>query len=1363
MTILNTYFLKLEHKMKVISIMADESGKDGSSTNTTRTRKVRPEIQIYRPGMMRKGTDVTASGPPPNESKPPSEPPKQKRPSRISLENNRDGARAYDITNRRRSNDTESVHSYCGDSGSTTPDASSMCNDRRDSFGRVSGTRTYTRGGSNSGNKQVYNSNHNEFTNTTSYNKRGARDGGVRSNYRSGQGNHDVINDRVPSPRYSYNSTQSLYDPQQPEGYLGYRSNFSGRGRGGKADVGKAPSPVRFKRTSQLQKNERSSMRAEGGQRRNAGNRRRNDSINSTQSECLPPTSDGLHIDTGGDTRSVAGDAPISPSMSYMQLCQSFESIGSFDWSREVESEYNAKHGEEKEDHSSTYQERLVDDIVFLNDMIFIRWGDAQNLRNGSLQKDLAHADGPHANFTRGILRIPPGLRSDRGRNRTDSDRSSLRGSIVEEEFDESCEPSSGECTPTEESEEEKHWPRRNTLQMMKLRSAGYSGGDDIHKENRGGRLSGRVTIERPRKEPSTTEAVPLASRTTRVHARNEPRKTYKPPAMRAAEKSDVAATSGAVRNSEEMPATSASVSHQARQMTDYPVYREIARNQGPKMQKINDTITSLLTKVQQRDVAAAEKIVQLSSDLCEIYYDVMLRDIYFTFSMNLEQHLWKQAFYKPIEVFKSMANSPKDSSRTFRAHLLLLINKGITFYERLIARYEKELEVDVDKAVLFQSDHNESFWNVCLSPSSPDAESGRRKTALKSCSRHLISLGDLKRYRTLVEGSEDYSGSRALYSRSAQLWSSSGHCYNQLAVVAYFSGHALDEIFFCVRALSAGHPFETARDRLYARLAAMKRKVDKYEPLLDVECGEVREDAELAASADRPYEIWLDTEGTNIEADNDVNIFQSFLDQQPSKLHRRAISYVINTVGLLITKIGMESFPSVSERAIGLLAALVEQEVSPVTAVQLVQIAALFIYAVHCNGIAGDEDVCSVQQQQAVHALVSVFGVFLRPIVMRIGEVPSWIKGSSEVPHVVSRVLPAVCVLCEWFSCPLASAIYRTMPSVEPLSTSIVDIDTWHLLADISNVLARLQDDDAKTCILPELAYLSSFSSVFPSFPRILRYTDANNGTADSLIPVHIRFAQLLLAAEYLDGSDLSCFFYCEKTGRFRRSDHVEGDPRERSKSLYAQRAEESPRVSTPLTREELLEREMRKHEQLLVVKPLYLVIDTNAFIDQLSAIQKILQCERFRLLIPTTVMEELIDLQHGELNSPRVQGPTEGARQAVTWLREQTRQKSARLFTLTMRGRKLPIAVVREEAGDDGEVVNDDRILRSCVNFTQSEPAPESLFSDAKVPQGREMPNIYRNLVLLTEDRVLNMKAMSQHIPCRTMVRFMKWAKIR
>ncbi|KJH49830.1 hypothetical protein DICVIV_04014 [Dictyocaulus viviparus] len=586
---------------------------------------------------------------------------------------------------------------------------------------------------------------------------------------------------------------------------------------------------------------------------------------------------------------------------------------------------------------------------------------------------------------------------------------------------------------------------------------------------------------------------------------------------------------------------------------------------------------------------------------------------------------------------------------------------------------------------------------------------------------------------------------------------------------------HALDEIFYCVRALSAGHPFEVARDRLYARLAAMKRKVDKYEPVLDHECGEVKEDAELAESADRPYELWLDNEGPDIETnDGDAHIFRSFLEQQPSKLHRRAISYLINTVGLLITKIGMESFPSVSERAIAQLAALVEQESSPVTAGQLIQIAALFIYSVHCNAIAGDEDVCSVQQQQAVRTLVSVFGALLRPISLRLEHVYTWIRRPTDVPYVVSRVLPALCVLCEWFSCPIASAIYRTMPSVEPLSLSIVEIDTWYLLAEIANELIRWQDrgdlvkivssTDALSCVLPELAYISSFSSVFPPFPRILRYTCSSTESLEMVIPLQIRLAQLLLAAEYLDGSELSCFYFCEKLGKFRRSEHIDGSSREQSKTIFFDHSEESSSVSPPLTREELLEREIKKHEQLLVVKPVYIVIDTNAFIDQLEAVQKIVQCERFRVLIPITVMDELSELQFGgrDQDSSQIEAVTEGARQAMSWIREQAQQKTSRLFTLTMRGKRVPIAVVREQAGDNADLVNDDRILHSCLNFTEVEPVSNSLFNNFKVPHGREIPIIYRNVVLLTEDRVLNMKAMTHHIPCRTMMRFLKWAKI-
>ncbi|VDL73989.1 unnamed protein product [Nippostrongylus brasiliensis] len=706
--------------------MADEPGKDGSSpTSATRTRKVRPEIQIYRPGMMRKGTDVTTGGPPPNDAKPPSEPPRQKRPSQISVENCRGGARVYDNTNRRRSNDTESVHS-CRSTilTATKPQAPRLAREKVIEITAVDRIPEYPQDI-----REI-----------------------VKPLTIEAIVHVMLMVKTCADESFSQNSTQSLYDPHQPEGYLGYRSN-SNRVQAKHEVIGKEASPIRFKRT------------------------------------------DRLSVDAGAETRSVGGDGPPSPSMSYMQLCQSFESIGSFDWSQEVESEYNAKHGSDKETNASASSRQES--------------SEEGNSHDEMPARKFNHGDGSFSNFSmRGILRLPPGLRRGKERVRNDSDRSSIRGSIVEEEY-ESFEASSGECTPTEESGDEKHWNVRNNKKTPSRVSrtardvpctAGYSGGDsDMSKENRGSRLSGRVTIDRTRRENLTTtmDTMPLTTRSTRgILIRNEPRRTYKPPALRAAEKNEaMSVASGDVRNSKEMPPSSSS-SNQPRQMSDYPVYHEIANNEGPKMQKasdflllhINDSISSLLEKVQQRDLTAAGKVVQLSSDLCDIYYSVMLRDIFFTFAMNLEQHLWKQAFYKPIEVFKSVVNSPKENSRSFREHMMQLLDRGVSFYERLLALYEKELNVDLEKAMLFPFDREENFWDVRLSANTIDSESSKRKTALKSCSRHLISLGDLKRYRTLIEGNEDYSAPKVVYSRSAQLWSSSGHCYNQLAVVAFFS-----------------------------------------------------------------------------------------------------------------------------------------------------------------------------------------------------------------------------------------------------------------------------------------------------------------------------------------------------------------------------------------------------------------------------------------------------------------------------------------------------------------------------------------------------------------------------------------------
>lgn len=55
-------------------------------------------------------------------------------------------------------------------------------------------------------------------------------------------------------------------------------------------------------------------------------------------------------------------------------------------------------------------------------------------------------------------------------------------------------------------------------------------------------------------------------------------------------------------------------------------------------------------------------------------------------------------------------------------------------------------------------------------------------------------------------------------------------------------------------------------------------------------------------------------------------------------------------------------------------------------------------------------------------------------------------------------RVLPAVFVISEWLSMPSVNRLYRSMPSLESIETSLIQVDTWKLFADIANTLVNAE-----------------------------------------------------------------------------------------------------------------------------------------------------------------------------------------------------------------------------------------------------------------------------------------------------------------
>nr|CAH7719815.1 unnamed protein product [Callosobruchus chinensis] len=199
----------------------------------------------------------------------------------------------------------------------------------------------------------------------------------------------------------------------------------------------------------------------------------------------------------------------------------------------------------------------------------------------------------------------------------------------------------------------------------------------------------------------------------------------------------------------------------------------------------------------------------------------------------------------------------------------------------------------------------------------------------------------------------------------------------------------------------------------------------------------------------------------------------------------------------------------------------------------------------------------------------------------------------------------------------------------------------------------------------------------------------------------------------------------------------------------------------------------------------PKYLVPDTNCFIDHLEGIKVIAQAHCYTLMVPIIVLNELEGLSRGNrpsttptdtggsvVSGGRRQSPdpqhvlkvAQSAKEALDFLK--TRHSTVKC--ITTKGAVLPSTAFYTE--DDGQWTadfrNDDKILTTCLllgkNRQEVQSAQEASTSGGSQPSSTpsEPRRLYREVVLLTEDRNLRVKAHARDVPVRELPDFMRWA---
>ncbi|XP_072301913.1 telomerase-binding protein EST1A [Eucyclogobius newberryi] len=189
------------------------------------------------------------------------------------------------------------------------------------------------------------------------------------------------------------------------------------------------------------------------------------------------------------------------------------------------------------------------------------------------------------------------------------------------------------------------------------------------------------------------------------------------------------------------------------------------------------------------------------------------------------------------------------------------------------------------------------------------------------------------------------------------------------------------------------------------------------------------------------------------------------------------------------------------------------------------------------------------------------------------------------------------------------------------------------------------------------------------------------------------------------------------------------------------------------------------------LEVQPFFLVPDTNTFIDHLDGLKKLLQSGTYIIVVPLIVITELDGLAKGQdnvvgvgssgrsncnTNMAHIKAVQEKAKAAVFFLEKGFESREPCLRALTSRGNQLESIAFRSEDTSGQQGNNDDVILSCCLHYCNDKA--KDFMSDKKNGTVR----IRREVVLLTDDRNLRVKALTRNVPVRDIPAFLSWAKV-
>ncbi|XP_064551127.1 telomerase-binding protein EST1A isoform X2 [Drosophila montana] len=795
---------------------------------------------------------------------------------------------------------------------------------------------------------------------------------------------------------------------------------------------------------------------------------------------------------------------------------------------------------------------------------------------------------------------------------------------------------------------------------------------------------------------------------------------------------------------------------------TDHPAWFEQLLNMANV--KIIVQLYDQLMVLQQRNLILInwKNFCSLHGQLQEAFCCLLLEQLKFVCEHKVDAFFWKLLFYNVREYLK------RQQTNVAQRHILLLIEQSIKFYralfDKLMAKYI----------------------------------SARCESAVKVVAqRLLICLGDLSRYRTNHLQLTDLTEACKYYQRAQELVPGNGAPYNQLAIVAIYSHKRFDAVYYYMRSLLTSNAIQSAKESLLDLFDEIRRKYEETE----------MKQSPMHCAASKPKkskqmrrEVWIYPDGirrlhrTDVKAKaknrptiTEVNRYD---EMSAEDLLPRVVSLYLYLVGKLFTATDIECmYQQLGKLQVQLGAALKYDNL--VSRTKLMKMVALNVFVLEHNKLKINRREMRYHSFNFANAL---FGLMLS----RANELlASLTEESADLECFTDEELTRINTYLQFVK------IYTHWLTInvklwEPVRTEDHSfIDCWaelQILFDHLEIIYNKLDTDTDirftNVALDEDVMLSGFEPLgrdvvsrecchrsservqfVERIRQILLFQEIYIQHQEALqLPLNASFTiedlNTAMQVALNDFNVESCVVStsaesCTSEPRLEEVDahcstSANADVSQLCKLKKQLEAKAKVKQICSSKLEEILK--LVDSKLYIEVRPRYLLPDTNCFIDCLEDIEKLsMEFKRYTIIIPLTVVKELDGLSKGvKLDSYRSSKQTQRihhfdevssrAKKSLEFIRSAKNNVKCATTKGSVINASL-FALVEEEYAS-----NDDKILATAVAVSKN--ASSEQCRDGKC-------FIQTELVLITTDRNLRVKALARNLAVSALDEFLQWAK--